>query len=188
MMGSHRLRPYTKQVFWDESCRVPFLLRYPPLTANVDNRTITTPLGTVDIMPTLLSLCGIEIPAAVEGVDLSCCVRDGVEVDDHAALYMSVSPFSRVNFPDAGYRALRTRQHTWARRSDGECHLYDDLNDPFQLNNLAADSENKAVRDELEKTLRRLLEGIGDPFREESYYLEKWGYEIDEVGNVPYAN
>ena len=31
------------------------------------------------------------------------------------------------------------------------------------------------------------LEKIGDPFREEEYYLEKWGYEVDEFGNVPYS-
>ena len=187
MMGSHRLQPYTKQVFWDESCRVPFLLRYPPLTASGDDRTILTPLGTVDIMPTLLSLCGIDIPITVEGVDLSCCVRDRVEVDDHVALYMSVSPFSRVNHLDTGYRAVRTRQYTWARKSDGECHLYDGLNDPYQLNNLAADTGETALRNELEGTMERSLAQIGDPFREESYYLQKWGYEVDEIGNVPYT-
>ncbi len=188
MMGSHCLRAFTKQVFWDESCRVPFLLRYPPLTAEIEQRTIMTPLGTVDIMPTLLSLCGIDIPAAVEGVDLSCCVRDRVEVDGHVALYMSISPFSRVNYLDVGYRALRTRQYTWARKSDGECHLYDDLSDPYQLNNLVDDPVTAVAKKELEQLLTHLLAEIGDPFREESYYLEKWGYEVDEMGNVPYTN
>ena len=186
MMGSQRLRPFTKQVFWDESCRVPFLLRYPPLTANCDSRTLMTPLGTVDLMPTLLGLCGIEIPAAVEGEDLSPCVRDQIEVDDHAVLYMSISPFS-INFPDPGYRAVRTSRYTWARKTDGECHLYDDLNDPYQLKNLAADPGATAVRKELEELLTRLLARIDDPFREESYYLDKWGYEVDEIGNVPYS-
>jgi arylsulfatase A-like enzyme len=186
MMGSHHLRPFTKQVFWDESCRVPFLLRYPPLTANCDNRTLMTPLGTVDIMPTLLSLCGIEIPAAVEGSDLSSCVRDQVELHDHAALYMSISPFS-INFPDPGYRAVRTNRYTWARKTDGECHLYDALNDPYQLRNLADDPQAADIRKDLEEVLTRLLVQIDDPFREAGYYLAKWGYEVDEIGNVPYS-
>ena len=36
--------------------------------------------------------------------------------------------------------------------------------------------------------LTHLLAENGDPFREESYYLEKWGYEVDEMGNVTYTN
>ena len=119
MMGSHGKQPYMKQVFWDESCRVPYLLRYPPLTADCAGRRRTTPLGTVDIMPTLLGLCGLEVPAAVEGEDLSACVRDGVEIEGHAALYMSVSPFSGKNFLESAYRAVRTRRHTFSCPSIG---------------------------------------------------------------------
>ena len=105
MMGSHGRRPYTKQIFWDESCRVPFLLRYPPFTSGSQGRKVTTPLGTVDIMPTLLSLCGVDIPESVEGDDLSACVRDQVEMEDHVALYMSVVPFAVNNYLDPGYRS-----------------------------------------------------------------------------------
>ena len=32
-----------------------------------------------------------------------------------------------------------------------------------------------------------LLAQIDDPFHKESYYLEKWGYQVDEIGNVPYT-
>lgn len=113
-------------------------------------------------------------------------MRGQVEVDDRAALYMSVSPFS-INFPDPGYRAIRTGRYTRTRMSDGECHLYDDLNDPYQLNNLAEDAATADVRTESEKTLAQLLAQIDDPFHKESYYLEKWGYQVDEIGNVPYT-
>ena len=186
MMGSHRMEPFIKQVFWDESCRVPFLLRYPPITSDCANRTLMTPLGTVDIMPTLLGVCGIDIPSAVEGKDLSPCVRDQVEAD-HTALYMSISPFSARNHGDPGYRAVRTSRYTWARTTRGECYLFDDLQDPYQLKNLADDPNSAGIRKALEQQLARLLAQIDDPFREESYYLEKWGYEVDEVGNVPYS-
>ena len=43
--------------------------RYPT-TNGGENRKVMTPLRTVDIMPTLLSLCGLEIPDPVEGEDL----------------------------------------------------------------------------------------------------------------------
>ena len=137
MMGSHNRKPFIKQIFWDESCRVPFLLRYPPLTAAQQNRKVMTPLGTVDIMPTLLSLCGLEIPAPVEGDDLSACIRDQVELEDHVALYMSVSPFSGGNYLDPAYRAVRTNRHTFVRTSEEGYYLFDDVEDPYQLKNLA---------------------------------------------------
>lgn len=187
MMGSHGHTPFKKQIFWDESCRVPYLLRYPPLTASRKGRKVTTPLGTVDIMPTLLGLCGLDIPDAVEGRDLSACVRDGIELDDHAALYMSVSPFSGKNHLDPAYRALRTHRHTYVRTIDQEHYLFDDVEDPYQLTNLANEPEATEIRKKLEEKLQRQLETIDDPFREKEYYLEKWDYKVNKTGEVPYA-
>ena len=187
MMGSHSRRPYTKQIFWDESCRVPFLLRYPPLTSGSQGRKVTTPLGTVDIMPTLLSLCGVDIPESVEGDDLSACVRDQVEMEDHVALYMSVVPFAVNNHLDPGYRAIRTHRHTFVRTSEDALYLFDDIEDPYQLNNLADTAGAAEVQRQLEQELSRQLDKIGDPFREEEYYLNRWGYEVDEEKQVPYS-
>ena len=50
-----------KQQPWDESIRVPFLLRYPALLGT-EGRTIDLPINTPDIMPTLLGLSGIASP------------------------------------------------------------------------------------------------------------------------------
>ncbi|MCX6896351.1 MAG: sulfatase-like hydrolase/transferase, partial [Verrucomicrobia bacterium] len=74
MMGSHGVKPHTKQVPWDESARVPFLLRYPKAQGGA-GRVAATPLTTPDIMPTLLSLAGVAVPKTVEGVDVSAVVR-----------------------------------------------------------------------------------------------------------------
>src|SRR5207244_3648615 len=60
----------TKLYPWDESIRVPFLLRYPRKFGRRARR-IQTPLNSPDIMPTLLALCGLAIPDSVEGSDLS---------------------------------------------------------------------------------------------------------------------
>jgi arylsulfatase A-like enzyme len=187
MMGSHDHTPCKKQIFWDESCRVPYLLRYPPLTEDQQGRKATTPFGTVDIMPTLLSLCGLDIPEAVEGRDLSACVREAVEIDDHTALYMSVSPFSGKNYLDPAYRALRTHSHTYVRTGDGEHYLFNDVEDPYQLENLADSADARETQATLEQELQRQLDKIDDPFREGDYYLDKWGYEVNQTGEVPYS-
>ncbi len=187
MMGSHGRKPFTKQIFWDESCRVPYLLRYPPMTSSYQNRKVMTPLGTVDIMPTLLSLCGLDIPDVVEGDDLSVCVREQVELDDHAALYMSVSPFSERNHLDPAYRAIRTSRYTFVRTSEAAAYLFDDVEDPYQLKNVADSAETVDLQEQLDHELKRRLQRIDDYFRPKEYYLEKWGYEVDKVGNVPYS-
>ncbi|HIO76210.1 MAG TPA: hypothetical protein EYG63_03345 [Gammaproteobacteria bacterium] len=73
------------------------------------------------------------------------------------------------------------------RTSEAIYYLFDDVEDPYQLKNLADTSEVADVQKELEQELSQQLEKIGDPFREKEYYLEKWGYEVDEFGNVPYS-
>ena len=187
MMGSHGRNPYIKQIFWDESCHVPYLLRYPPLTSGQQGRQVATPLGTVDIMPTLLGLCGLDIPDPVEGRDLSACVRDSIELDDHVALYMSVSPFSGKNHLDPAYRAIRTHRHTYVRTSEDTCYLFDDVDDPYQLRNLAGEPENAEIETGLAQKLKQKLEQIDDPFEKKEYYLDKWGYKVNDTGEVPYS-
>lgn len=114
-------------------------------------------------------------------------MREQVEIEDHVALYMSVSPFSGNNHRDPAYRAIRTSRHTFVRTSEEVYYLFDDVNDPYQLNNLAERAEAADLRKELERQLTRQLAKIDDTFREKEYYLEKWGYEVTEQGHVPYS-
>ncbi|HZT39984.1 MAG TPA: sulfatase, partial [Bryobacteraceae bacterium] len=66
MMRSQGLT--TKHVPWEESIRVPFLIRYPQKLGD-KGRRIRTVLNAPDIMPTLLNLCGITPPDGVQGMD-----------------------------------------------------------------------------------------------------------------------
>lgn len=75
MMGSHRL--IAKTVFYEESAKTPMIIRYPESIkgGEVDNRNM---VSTVDIMPTLLDLCNIEIPQGIDGKSFkqSCVESD----------------------------------------------------------------------------------------------------------------
>ena len=59
MIGSHGQSK--KQRPWDESIRVPFLIRFPKKLGS-NGKVIDMPFGTPDIMPTLLGLSGIDVP------------------------------------------------------------------------------------------------------------------------------
>jgi len=185
MLGSHGCPPRMKQVPWDESAHVPFLLRYPAAHGR-QGRWIDTPMTTPDILPTLLGLAGVPVPARVEGEDLSALLCGRRELSDRAALYMGVAPFAGGEH-NREYRAIRTRKYTYVRGLDGPWLLFDDERDPYQLDNLVNRPEHAALQDDLERRLQAELRKIGDDFQPARYYVENWGYHIGNHGSVPYT-
>jgi len=183
MLGSQGVAPTQKQVAWNESARVPFLMRVPGIAP----RPVTTPITTPDILPTLLALAGVTIPKTVEGEDLSASLRAGRD-EDRAALYMCVSPFAKVP-PEKlrEYRAIRTSRYTYVRGLQGPWVLYDDQQDAYQTNNLIGKAEFTSLTRDLDGRLQAELKRIGDDFRPGPDYLAEWGFEIGDHGSVPYA-
>ena len=177
-----------KQQPWEESIRVPWLLRWPARFGSA-GRTVDARIDIPDLMPTLLGLCGIAVPETVEGLDYSGYLDGGADPSDGAALLQCPHPFGQW-LPAVGgreCRGLRTRQHTYMRDLQGPWLLYDNEADPYQLHNLVDDPAHRALRDELDAWLQRRLDAAGDEFLPGSAYLERWGYEVDERGTVPYT-
>lgn len=186
MQGSHGVRPFFKQVPWDESARVPFLLRYPAGLGR-KGRVAGMPIGTADIMPTLLDLAGVPVPTSVEGDSLAAELREGRLDEDRTALYMMPSPFTNaVKTPE--YRAIRTNHYTYVRKLDGPWLLFDDQKDPYQMRNLIGDTRSANLAKSMEKRLQAALKRAGDDFRPRKCYLDKWGYAVNESGDIPYAD
>ncbi|MFC2141658.1 sulfatase [Acidobacteriota bacterium] len=183
MLGSQGQPPKRKQRPWDESIRVPFLLRYPAVSGH-KGRSVKAPINTPDILPTLLSLAGIEVPETIEGEDLSGTILNRKSDEDRAALFMNVSPF---DFPDRqAFRGIRTSRHTYVRHPDGPWLLYDNQVDPYQMKNLVGADEHSALQKELEDKLQSKLQQTGDEFHLKEHYLEEWGYKVNRSGAIPY--
>jgi len=186
MMGSHAIEPKQKQVAWDESIRVPFLIRHPAIGQD-QGKEVRTPINTPDILPTLLSLSKIEIPDIVEGEDLSAIVEKPEIQGDRAALFMNVCPFT-VMYPEKEYRGIRTSRYTYVKSPEEAFMLFDNQADPFQQNNLVGKEEAAALQQELEEQLGEKLRSIGDDnFKPRQYYLDKWGYTLGERNTIPYT-
>jgi arylsulfatase A-like enzyme len=184
MLGSQGVAPTQKQVVWSESAHVPFLLRVPEL----GGRTVMMPITTPDVLPTLLGLTGAAIPKTIEGDDLSPLLLSGHDAD-RAALYMSVSPFTRGVPSDKSreYRAIRISRYTYARSLEGPWLLFDDSKDSFQTNNLVGRPEYAELTKQLDARLQAELKRIGDDFRPGKDYLAEWGYTVAPHGSVPFA-
>jgi len=183
MLGSQGQPPRRKQRPWDESIRVPFLLRYPAVCGH-KGRSIKTPINTPDILPTLLKLAGVEVPGTVEGEDLSRFVFNSEIPGDRAALFMNICPF---DYPDRqAFRGVRTSRYTYVRNSDGPWLLYDNLVDPYQMNNLVGSADHAGLQEKLEGMLQAKLRQTSDKFHPKQHYLKEWDYNVNKGGAIPY--
>lgn len=184
MLHSHG--EWDKQRPYDESIRVPFVMRWPSGLGN-GQHTLTAPLGTPDIMPTLLGLCGIPKPATVEGDDLSAWIRGAQPDEDRAVLIECPSPFGNWTRATGGreYRGLRTKHNTYVRSLNGPWLLFDNQADPYQQHNLIGDARYTALQAQLDTRLTKELKRRGDEFRPGEDYLKKWGYQTDATGTMP---
>jgi arylsulfatase A-like enzyme len=185
MLGSHGLE--RKQKPYEESIRVPFLLRHPARYGR-EGRTIDTFLNAHDIMPTLLGLCDLPIPDTVEGRDVSATLDGKGEIGE-AVLLACFHPFGEWSRDNGGieYRGVRTTRYTYCRTLDAPWLLYDNEADPYQQQNLINQAEYAVLQLELEAVLQKKLDSIGDEFLDGMTYVNQWGYPLDETGTVPFT-
>lgn len=188
MLGSQGRQ--RKQHPWDESIRVPFVMRCPDQADQADlahaGLRIGTPFNVVDIMPTLLGLAGIPVPGTCEGRDHAPAVRGEVFSGNEAGYIMSIAPFSE--YRGQPWRGIRTTGHTYVRNLDGPWLLYDNRDDPFQMFNLAGRKSHAALQRRLDGLLQNEMDRRGDALLPAGHYLERFGYEVNEAGAIPHDN
>ena len=190
MLGSQGLQK--KQLPYDESVRVPFMIRWP---GRIAPGVRTAAMGLVDLPATLASLAG-EPAAAVlsdaDGVDRSSWLL-GEEPDDadRAALIYNAVPChqSEDRGETRGWYGVVTATHTYAAWDDGSpfC-LYDNASDPLQQRNLVGEGAAARLRDELHARTVDELERAGGsiaPWREVIRSLglrEAWNVSQEAFG------
>jgi arylsulfatase A-like enzyme len=137
--GSHRI-PYGKTTPFEESVRVPMIVRGPGVRPGMTVRELT---ATVDLAQTFAALAGAKTPSFAEGRSLVPLLGGRRPPDWRRNVLVE---FFRG--PDAGppvpgqvppYRALRTRRYIYVEYSTGERQFYDLATDPFQLRNVVDD-------------------------------------------------
>ncbi len=179
-----------KQRPWDEAIRTPFLLHCPGIAGRQPGECGAL-INAPDIMPTLLGLCGLPIPQPVEGLDFSGYVRGGQDPTDGASLIMCPHPFGEwaaAQHQGRAYRGLRTLRYTYVRDLNGPWLLYDNAEDPFQQQNLVHDPDRALLIKTLDEQLAHKRSLLGDDFLPGMDYIQRWGYEVNETGTVPYKN
>jgi len=181
MMGSQGLMG--KRVPYEESCRVPFMVRYPGVTPERHKSDVL--FAAVDIYPTLCGLAGVPVPKHCSGRDLSDVMR-GRKVKEPEHVFMLSQPEGNQGEGDdkpAGgparnarggrraaakacppYRGVRTKTHTYIVADTGRWLLYDNIADPYQLKNLVDDKSQQALMDQLDIEIENWLHSVNDSF------------------------
>jgi uncharacterized sulfatase len=135
---------WAKVSLMEESARAPLIIYAPEKKSN----TVSPRLAEfVDVYPTLTELCGLPLPAGVEGTSLAPLLSDPSRDWKKAA-------FSVVTRPGGLGRAVRTETHTFILWPDGSEQLYDHTRDPKEYDNLALDTRVKDIANELRQMLK----------------------------------
>ncbi len=170
MFGAQGRR--AKNIFYDEAVRVPCLIRWDGVTepGAVSDAVLNTP----DIMPTLLAALELPIPQSAEGFNFSPLLR-GVAIDEPEAAFMQGMGATAIFEDGHEWRALRSKQFTYAAYlADGAELLFDNLNDPWQMRNLAAEAAHADVLERMRALLRRRMSELNDTFETCTWYERNW--------------
>ncbi len=141
--GEHRLDQ--KNTAYEESVKVPFAIRYPPLvpTPYTEDRLVSN----IDIAPTLYELSETKIPESVDGLSLVSLLK-GTE-NWRTCLLMEA-------WPDRGaWTAVHTGQYVYIENDGFISEFYDLKVDPYEMENKINAEEYQAIIKDLQATLQK---------------------------------
>jgi iduronate 2-sulfatase len=150
-LGEHGL--WQKMSLFEEVARVPLIVAAPGAAKGA---VVKSPVGLIDLYPTLLELCGIEGPGHLQGQSLVPMLRDASSIGRGWALTQIMRMVNREKkerYFGYSLRTARWRYTEWAEGEKGR-ELYDHDADPRELTNLAADPALAATVEQLSTQLR----------------------------------
>ncbi|MCA9320227.1 MAG: sulfatase [Planctomycetes bacterium] len=130
-LGEHDF--WAKVSLHEESVRVPLILCVPGKKPAVSRATVEL----LDLFPTLARLCRLDVPARLQGLDISPLLNDPKGTVRDTAFCVNGKGFL--------LRSERWAYLQYGEDASGGVELYDMQRDPQQYTNLAASSEHAAT-------------------------------------------
>jgi arylsulfatase A-like enzyme len=178
-----------KQQPWEESIGIPLIMRPPAPRSGLPRAQRTNILlGMADIAPTIISLAGLTIPTEMEGLDLSGAML-GHGPEHRSLPILEYVPADQAwGWGGREWRGVRTKRYTYARFRQEGWVLYDNITDPYQLDNMIDKPEHRALQKQLEAELMEWLARLNDRFLTADEHLRQLGqYELwlDRCAHFP---
>ncbi|MFC2173429.1 sulfatase [Acidobacteriota bacterium] len=155
-LTEHNYYFFHGDLLYEPSLRIPWLMVYP---SNLDaGLTVKGRVQLADLMPTVLDLLGVELPAGLDGTSLVPAIK-GAQINEnrpilHEALLRDGS--------GKGVRAIRSGDFKLIAYPDGKIELFNIAQDPVETFNIAKENNDLAMKLHAElKDLESKLEAPG---------------------------
>jgi arylsulfatase A-like enzyme len=174
---------YDKRFMYEESLRMPLILRYPAMVA--PGSTNQDLVLNVDFAPLFLDLAGVPVPESFQGRSLLPLLQEQTPPDWRQSLYYRYWMHKAHHNVYAHY-GLRTHRYKLIyyyadalgqagaidETYEPEWELFDLERDPYELHNVYGDPEHADVVRDLKDELHRLQAELGD---------ERYHKDVDDV-------
>ena len=162
--GEHGLGD--KRSAYEESLRVPFLVRFPKLGNNAKGRLVDEPILNIDLAPTLLDYAGVPVPKEIQGRSWRPLLEGKKTEDWRKAWFYEYfaerQQGSRV-VDITAVRSLDTKLIKYSIKK-GELsdwtEMYDVAGDPYELKNLHNDPAHAERQRKIEREYERLRKEV----------------------------
>jgi arylsulfatase A-like enzyme len=156
--GEHR-RPEGKRIVYEESIRVPLVIRGPGMPKGVVRTQL---VNNVDLPATIVDAAGVTAGRALDGRSLLPLMNDEAIPWRSALLVQGTDSPVPGGAWQSRYAAVRTADYLFADHvATKEDEFYDLRNDPYQLMNASDDPSYAAVTVALRNALGNLRSCVG---------------------------
>ena len=159
MLGDHHHGRKTYP--YEGSTHIPYIVKWPETYSVAKGNNVEAPVELRDFLPTFIEAAGGQVPEQMDGASLLKLV-DGRE--DGWRKYIDLE--HSTCYSDDNYWCALTDgniKYVWRFRT-GEEELFDLINDPGELRNVATNKKYKKQLEELRQAMTAHLSERGEPY------------------------
>jgi arylsulfatase A-like enzyme len=151
-LGDHRFG-VSKNCVYEACLKVPFVVYAPAFyPARSDDHLVAN----IDLAPTFIDLAGGSIPESVNGMSLLPLLKDDNATWRDDLLFEHWPTEEGVGSMVPEFYAVRNAEWKYVEYVTGDKELYDLVNDPYELNNLAGKRDHQEIEAALAVRLAEL--------------------------------
>lgn len=162
MFGQHGSFCGIKCQPYRAAMHVPLIVRYPSRFAARASDAMVD-VG-VDMMPTLLDLCGLDMPDGMHGESYLPVLDGAADAARDAVMYQVFRQTGGQpgEFAPYAQRGIRTKDWLYVRHKDRRVMLHDERTDYHEQHNLVADPAHAPLMDAFDARIAAYMDATGD--------------------------
>ncbi len=129
-----------KHTLWQRTSHVPFICAGPGIPKNTK---VSTTVSLIDIYPTFVELCKLPNNTELDGVSLAATLKNPTSAKERNVV---------LPYPTRGGYAVINKNWRYIHYPDNTEEFYNEVEDPFEWTNLAANPKYRSIMDEMKKS------------------------------------